>query len=347
MSALYLREVQAMILTPYQTTPCKGYNILKIVHEISTRQKIHYGDGTILAAFVDRQAQAVFYGQSNDERSACYVRLVTNGASDIPPFGHPIVVTHHLDLWNSFVPLSENNIHDPQPDGLDVYVDVRNFSKVTRENALVATNNLDMNFAVSRGIASLHWASNGPYGFSATGNFAMTVYARWISDQLTRRLALSAETQIKTTVIAAFFFGCQFIVGNTLNEDDKLKIAGQISRCIHTSVEAIMRIIEPLGMMNNINQFIAALKEFGESVRFEELNPALIYSILGGSWFGFNKSENIAVALEHVPTFMTLLYYATIERGYRNTILGQAAKNNAKADNDKQFCKSFLHILMN
>ncbi len=333
-----------MILTPYQTTPCKGYNILKIVHELAAHQKIHYGDNTVFDARIDGQAEAVFSGSVHSELSERRVQLVSSGANDIPPFGHPILVTTKFGAWDSSVPLKENNIHD---DGhLSVFVDVRNFSKINREGDLVSTSNLDMNVAVTRGLASLLWAWEGPYMFAAVGNFPMTVYARWISDQLTRRLALSPEAQIKTTVISAFYYGCQFIVGNTLHEDDKLKIAGQISRCIHTSVEAIMKIVDSLPKIDNLMTFIDVLKTEGESVRFEELNPALIYAILGSSWFGFNKAENIAVALEHVPTFLTLLYYATIERGYRNTILGQAAKNNAKADNDKQFCKSFLHAVM-
>ncbi len=336
-----------MFLSPYQTTPCKGYDILKIVHELATHQKIHFGDNTIFNARLDGQGEAVLSGSAGySELSTEKVSLICSGANEIPPFGHPVIVTSKFNSWNSYVPLKDNRIHTDTT-SLSVFADVRNFSKVTREGDLVATSNLDMNVAVARSIASLHWAWEGPYAFNTMGNFPMTVFARWLSDQLTRRFALSPEAQIKTTIITAFYFGCQFIIGNTLHEDDKLKIAGQISRCVHTSVESIMKIVDELDIITDVTEYIEALQTHGDSIRFEELNLALLYAIVGSSWFGFNKTENVAVAIEHVPTFMTLLYYATIERGYRNTILGQAAKQNAKADNDKQFCKSFMHILKN
>lgn len=303
-----------MFKQPYDTTPCRDYLIDRIVASIA-KQIVMGGSG---------QIQHIQHPKDNTPTGVC--ELIP-GSAEIPPFAHPLLV---------------NNL----PAGYSPFfvVDVRNFTRLNQMNEKVVSSKLDYDTAVIRGLLQGYWYENSPNDLLGLGTYQVTIFARWLSELLTKRLALTPEVQLRVSVISAYFYLCMFQEEKNADESVKLKMASMISKAIYTSADEVIKIIEPLKIHCCAQDYVDELINSSNSARFEKFNLALLYTIVGGSWFGSNARELVAVALEHPPTFITLVAQATNERGFHNTPLGKLAKTYDKGDAAKSFLYNLWHL---
>ncbi|MFO5979474.1 hypothetical protein ACLBSL_32845, partial [Klebsiella pneumoniae] len=52
---------------------------------------------------------------------------------------------------------------------------------------------------------------------------------------------------------------------------------------------------------------------------------------------GTASRENVGVALEHMPTYITLIYMALADRSYRKTVLSQKVEMVSRSDDASRF----------
>lgn len=301
-----------MFSTAYDTTACRGYNIEKIKH-------------TILWQWSQRSETFTNYADKNNQNMNWNIKLLNPVHSDIPAFSHPVVMDLGFD-----------------PKRLDikdcVILDVRNFTRMTADDKIVVTSVLDYETLMKRGVLQYLWSRLTPMDFLGLGDIHITVYSRWVSEAITRRLALAPDVQMRLTVLAAYFYIRQFYVdGSSLDDEERAKIAGMITRATSVNVDDVMNIIGSLEHGTDIHWFVKTVVENANSARLEHFNTGLLVELTGGSWFGFDFREVCAVALEHPPTFMALLAQAANERGYHNTTFGKLAKQYDRRDNLKNF----------
>lgn len=319
-----------MFNSVYSTTPCRDYPLEKI------------RDGIAKASIISPQSIS---GPSNNNEYKHIVWLITPTLSEIPAFAHPFVLINCNGKREeiSRVPESQipNVLHSLQSFQTipSIYIDVRNFTRLNQDGTVSVTSVLDYELSLMRALLTAHCLKESEQDLLSLTNLPLVIYTRWITEQLTRRLALPPEVQVRVTILVAFYYLSQFYSGD-LNESDYIKIASQIAKATFISVEQILPIIEPVKRLTDANSLVLALITQGNSVRFEKFNLALLSGILVGSWFGFNNRELINVAVEHPPTFIAILYAAVNERGYRNTIIGRLVKEYAKGDIDKTFTKA-------
>jgi hypothetical protein len=67
------------------------------------------------------------------------------------------------------------------------------------------------------------------------------------------------------------------------------------------------------------------------------LNTATLYPIMAGTWYGANSAEMVAVALEHPPTWVTMVYQATTARSYYHSALAKMLEQNQYKNEVRQF----------
>lgn len=272
-----------MFISPYDTTACRNHRTRDIVKQLES--DLIRGEYELLSETV---------------------ALVGEEHTDLKPFAHPMIVDG-----------SSRKI---------VVVDVRSSSRLDR-----ATHKLiggtDFEYAKLRGkLVAYAWTEGQASDLLNAGDYAVRVYARLMGENLSRRMNLTPETSARIQIIAAQFFLNLFrdsSANDVLDEDDRTGDARRISRSIGIPVPEVLEIVEELPVMNTLQDFSDVVGEWGQSVRLNKLSPGLIYTMLGGIWFGANANENTAVALEHPPTFAAMLYMTTINRSYRKSILGQ------------------------
>lgn len=300
-----------MFNKPYETTPCADYNMSRVK------------DG-IRLALIEGTSDAAL---GADKNSIPGVRLITSRNRDIPPFSHPFIY---------------------EDDGKkSVFIDARGFTRIDREGAMSISSKTEYDFNVLRAKLSLFWVTQSPADLFALGQLPMTVFCRWISENLARRFGLDPASQMRATIVTGFFYLSMYRLDPEMDEEAKIKSSTQISRATRINVDDIFEIADKMKPMTNVKDFVENLVECVGSVRLERFNIGVLYSSLGGSWFGGNAPELVAVALEHPPTFLAMVFTALHERGFRNTGIAKVVLAADRGDLGRTFSYHLLSLPQN
>jgi hypothetical protein len=278
-----------MFLSPYETTVCKNHRTKEIERDVQ--------DAIIAGTIVERDG--VFY--------------VTSENKHIKPFAHPLVI----DRPGGRSADTSTKI---------VVVDARTIARTDQSGSLVG----DMDFRYTEVRAKLMdkvWLQNAPLDLLNSGDLPMRVFSRMFAENMQRRMNLSLDVQLRIQIIVAYYYICLFHDKIENDEDVMLANAKRISRSTGINLPKVLEVLEHVSAPFNIEKLALMLAEHGGSVRLQNMSAAIIYTMLGGIWFGSNATENVAVALEHPPTFCAMLYSALNDRSYRKTILSEVAKH--------------------
>lgn len=249
---------------------------------------------------------------------------VVPGLADIPFFIHPIVIK-----------TADN--HE------SVVVDTRGAMRLQRDGAVFIQSQLDYNFAVVRGALQCIW--NDPadqVGVRNLGVTPMRLFSRWITNAISVRRSLTLDAQLRVGIIAAYFY-----FGLFHSMDDQRLTEADLSRCVTNISKATFadpkQVYDIIGtdvtalnipLLLNVNDFCNALITHSQSLALEAIDSSFVYLVTGGSWFGANAREILAVALEHPPTWVSIVYTAAYERGFRNTGIGRMVQDMRKDDSE-------------
>lgn len=299
-----------MFKDPYQTTWLSGVNLHKVIAEIQQHRRIS-----------GPQFHQIKNPLNESSPNGYGVVALGPGLADVPPFSHPLTIK---DLVTGLQ---------------EVYVDVRSFTRLDRDGNMVVSGELDYKFAVVRAFLQRVWNGEDWKSLLNLGTFPMTMFHRWLGGRLTRSYALPPEVQMRLTIIGGWYYLCQFIETSqeTLDEKDRLRMASQIARSSFVTAEDVINTVENWNITRDIGDLVNLLKAEAGTARFEHLTTAQLYTVMNGGWFGHNSGEVLAVALEHVPTFITICIFAAQERGYHNTEFGKIAEQYKNADEVKSF----------
>lgn len=258
--------------------------------------------------------------------------LVTGQNPDVPIFAHPFPVEEERDLERGSIP--------------SIAIDIRGFTRI-KDGRLIPTAQNDLRLIALRAAVNNYWVTETPRDLLNLSDYPMRIYARWVSENLTRRLGLDPQTQMRVSIIAAVFYASLFLETDEWDERTRLKVASLVGRATMTGIEQALEIIDPLedNAPTGIESLVEMLQQHGESVRLEKVSVPLLYTILGGTWFGANSKENIAVALEHPPTFLSILFEAVDNRTYRKANLSEIAERANRKDAAKQFTTNFARLI--
>lgn len=299
-----------MFRTAYDTTACRNVIMTPII--IGIRQhRVASGDQLKMAT------------NPLTEKDMWMVSTLVGGHAQIPAFGHPVLIP------------DENN-EDSIP---TVCVDVRNFTRRNQDGAVVVSATMDYYLAIVRGFFQDVWVRYSPRDILTMGNYQITIYARWLSELLTKRYALPPETQMLLTILSGYFYLNMFLDDSVteLDNDEYIKMASQISRATYINTEDVLNVVEGLPVLKSVEDYVNLIVKEAGTVRFEDLSVAALYTVVSGSWFGANAKEITFVALEHPPTFVAMVVQAAQERGYKNTVFGKIIEQYKRDDDLKSF----------
>lgn len=299
-----------MFTHPYTTTPCRGYRLDSILHELKR-------------AMIDEALTPAFLPKGDRLPD---IWLVTPRNPDIPPFAHPLPFQHQeREVWA---------------------IDVRGQVRISRMNdELVVTASMDYEQSVIRTLLARHWKNHGSSDLAALGPFPAVVFTRWVAENIARRLTLDPAAQLRLTAIVGFYYHHRFIDATDWGTDSVVKIATHLGRHTRIPTSFLIEVGEQLPYMASASELVDVIQKHGESMRFERFNLGLLYSMFMGAWFGANSREIVAVALEHPPTFMSLIYMALKERSYRKTQFAQVVLVNDKQDAGRTFTYNLLGLI--
>lgn len=278
-----------MFISPYDTLACRRHRIKPI--ELALKQE-HIAGSLIKSPI----------GGSDK------ILLVTNESRNVPPFAHPMIIKG-LDsgLENVYV----------------TALDARGNTRVSRETGNVVPT-ADFFFAELRAFLMLAvWCEGNSRDLLNIGDLPMRIFSAVLSENVGRRDNLSPEAIEYLRVMSAYYYIGLHHDELPTDEVSMIGYARTISRAVSIPIPVVEKVIDGVPHLKDIERYTVVVSQSDISERLKRHNAALMMNWLGGLWFGPNASEVSAVALEHPPTFVAMLYSAITSLNYRKTLLNQ------------------------
>lgn len=203
-------------------------------------------------------------------------------------------------------------------------------------------------YALACARAKLNWVFlEQPTLLRDVSPMPLQVYASWISESVGRRYALNPGEQMRLSVLAGVFYLSLFQAGGPISHDQAVGLAQVLSRQLRIKGDEVLSIVE-----NQIREWIPSVNVFcslaptvSGSVRLEELSTGVLYSILGGSWYGTNAKEMIAVAVEHPPTWHAILLASLQERTFKSSGITKITERSSYRETARAFQAAIVNLL--
>ena len=297
-----------MIISPYESIAARSYKLDNI--EDSIRQELIEG--------------ALFRGPS--PRSF----FITQNEMDVKAFPHPLVLDR-ANRGNSDIDSDKIIIGDARP-----------YAKIHKnENRLVG--GADFEYLKQRiTIMDTFWLDNNQRDLMTLSDFPMTIYTTLLSESAGKKLRIDEDIIEVMRIFFAYFYISLFLSKDELEAMDDVAISKRIARGIRRPFDDVYDIVGMSETPQGLKHLLEQMKDYTQSSRIEKLNPATLFKIFGGVWFGPQATEQVAVSLEHPPTFFAMLDIAIRHKGYQKTVLSKLVRN---LDKRKEYSQEFVNIL--
>lgn len=241
---------------------------------------------------------------------------------DIPIFGHPLY--NRNNKW--------------------LAVDLRQCTKIDKESGKVEIRNqAEFSFAVCRFVLSGLWCTDRGQALY-NNHLPMLVYGDWLSQNLTRVLGLGMGDQVRLFVLACMFYSTLFT--ESYGKEEKEKFILKIKNHVAYS-DLVEEIVGKVDKLDTIDDFCEMTYKVTDNVRLKNLNFVGLINIISNNWYGLNAGEITAVSLVHPPTWVSLVYAAISERGYRNTNIAKITENRSRRGIGADFVKEIATLVKN
>lgn len=237
------------------------------------------------------------------------VIALTGPDEHIPPFAHPLhLAAREYGLFAD-----------------TVVFDARGLVRAQRDGTVTINNPDEFNFQARRAALTQYAIASHLQDLKNLSTFPMMVFTQWLSETITRRLDLDPVAQQKTQVITAIYYLSLFrdLHEAEYEESDIVKTARMLSTTMRLDAELVVSLMRTMPPLHDVNDYITALKDFGGSIRFENINLGMLVTIIGSSWYCANHAEVIATALEHVPTWLSIVASTSASKNYKSTAIGK------------------------
>lgn len=198
----------------------------------------------------------------------------------------------------------------------------------------------------SRAILGLEWLDPANVqAMRAKFAFAGAVFASWISQAVSKSYALDLQDQMYLQAAALYYYHCLF------NTEPKLTGEALEVAVIHTikttklQASTVYALFESFGEVRSVDDLCLLAKKATESsVRLQSFDRAMLMTLIGNTWYGTNSKDILAVALEHPPTWICIVYSTLVERTFKAAPLARIVELQAKRGEGDLFRMNFLDL---
>ena len=222
--------------------------------------------------------------------------------------------------------------------------DARQFGRVSGQEAnYVVRNQPEYDWSMQRAILSLRWHMGEHKRLQAQSALPQQVYANMIAESLSRRYVLDPRETLVVGALSGLYYACLHS-DEPLSEVERVQFVGKMARALRCPSEFVMEVTEDVEKIDSLNSLCEEIKK-KTGDRMESLEPALVIAVCASNWFGTNSREVMAVALEHVPTWMMIVFACLGEATFKRTPVAKVVERAAKNHNPDSYKRS-LEILL-
>uniref|UniRef100_A0AB39CCP7 Virion structural protein n=1 Tax=Pseudomonas phage RVTF4 TaxID=3236931 RepID=A0AB39CCP7_9VIRU len=211
-------------------------------------------------------------------------------------------------------------------------VDGRQYMKYderTGVTRLTAAN--DWQLQCVRVALTLKMLEEGPSSMSRFTDFPAKLFMDWVTGTLVQRYTLPPQSEMALRVISCLYYFSLYMPELAKAGHDRLRAGSLISDLTRVPLDDVLFMVDPdvkgsIGDMENADQFANELSSKGKSLAMGKLGFSDLHVLLKASWFGLNSSDNVGMALEHLPTWLAIAYTACSDRSYRKSKITERAE---------------------
>lgn len=307
-----------MFLSPYQTTTCKNYNIPNIVDNV--RKDLMAG-GSIMP----------LYGP-NLFTTTANVRILSPKAAS-------------RQFTQILTPLELTRPEDP-----DYVVDGRTTLTVNRQTReTTAKVELDYNRSIMLVSLISHWQQDHQSRMDLLNISPLCgrVYASYMGNRVSRMLNLDLEYEFMIGVVAAWYYYCSFYTKEEFTSNRRDLAARYINQWTRLPPQRALPIIEKLDHLEDLAEFVEALKVIIGGPGVQQLTVGLLLSKISNGWFDNSGKENLVVAFEYPPMWVYICVAALDTRSFSRSEVGKLIQQLSTGGLGDQLLKNFKIITGN
>lgn len=178
-------------------------------------------------------------------------------------------------------------------------------------------------------------------------SFAGTVFGLTLSQAISKAYALDFSDQSRLLVLSIYYYHLLFSTKSVFESGDNAREVAvvHIMKASKLPAKDVYEIIDNLPAMGNIAEYCAAVKQVVANVRLKDFNVVMLLSLIRNLWYGQHAKELLAVALEHPPTWIPIVFSTMTERGFKSSTLYKFIELASKRGNGDEFRMNYLDLL--
>lgn len=270
-----------------------------------------------------------------------FPNTVLNSGKILENIYHTTPYNEHMDIpgFTQYLNIEKNGAMKLVFDGRPYL----RLDRVTNQLKVIAEN--DWQFQAVRMALNAKLLESDTSMFMGFGNIPVITFSRWVSGILTARYNLGIESQMAISVISALYYLA--MIKPDLREPGEAREleVTNLSKITGVNPDFIFSVIDNLGTMSNLESLCHELSHNAHQQRTGVLKVQDLILLLSSSWFGVNARENVAISLEHLPTFVALVYMALTSNMYRRVVLAQRAMTAGRDRDQKVFTDAVFRLV--
>lgn len=293
-----------MLLMPYDTTQGRMYQVDKIVTEIKRAQ-------------IEAPLPEVETPAGNVLKNIC---LIT-----------PNDAYEDVKQFTQFVNMGT----DQEP---KLVIDGRQFTKWDRRTdtyRLTASN--DWMFQCVRLALTARCLKDGPGEIRRFGDIPALTFIKWITRAVVPKYSLDEATELKVMVVCAFYYYGMIDPDIATDKDARAELVNVVYRLTKVSHRSILEISDGIKSLKTFDDLAKTIANDIGTIRLGDIKGADILVLIQGSFFGIYSREHVGVAVEHLPTFIAMVYTCIQDRSYKRYTLATRALSSGTQKEQKDF----------
>lgn len=307
------------IIDAYETTYGKLLNKGRLIKDI--KDYVLTADNDVTYEFKNEDIKmAVLTGTYADEK-------------DLPLFEHPLVF-------------------DGIRNDKYVAVDIRKYVRESNEDVLttrdIVKDGAGYEFNILRGLLTVDFL-NHDFGTmrQCYSGIAMS-YAATIATLLNVYIKLNPDEIVALEIGCAYFASTLFVDEKDIIElsDNLMARVSNFRFSLPTTRTTVTKILENVQITSqDLEGLISVIKQVLPEEKATLINDTVLANLLSNAWFGPGGSETLVIGLEHMPTWVAVVYASLGHMSYKKARLTAIFNKYNKSIDAKDYVKEIQHYL--
>lgn len=213
-------------------------------------------------------------------------------------------------------------------------IDLSSFVRVTNAGEFTVANRSIYTLQTIRAALTANLINEGPRGIKSLSPNLIKTYSDLITNAVSMAFNVTTEEVLILRTLSAWMYFSMLSEQEEIGTLELQAVIAKLSRDLNIPASFLSRHLDG-HVFQDVDEFITVIKEKIENTSIQNLNLAMLYTVIAKNlnsavWIGLEKQQLLAIAIEHIPTFVSLVVMCLSEQPFKNAGLTKIALRNFK-----------------